>query len=163
MSTGRGCGVELDGQQIQTQRREPQRGFVNVEADHLLVKDSPEHVGVRPPSSGPPVLGDQLPECRQQEHAPANGRIENPGRLGGIPPFQRAERRSNQQLSDRSGREVAALALLLSRRVLPQVEFVRLTQDTDGDVREVQVAPLLLPAENSWPSGARLSTSPKTP
>ena len=106
--------VEFDRQQIQTQCREPKRSFVDVEADHLLVEDSPEHVGVRPLSIGPPVLRDQLPECRQQENAPANGRIENPGRLAGIPSFQRSERRSNHQLSDRSGREVAAFRFCLA-------------------------------------------------
>ena len=54
---------------------------------------------------------------------------------------------ANHQFGNRFGREIAALALLLRRRVLSQVELVRLTQDTDGDVREVQVGPLLLPAE----------------
>ena len=139
--------VELDRQEIQTQRREPERGFVDVEADHLLVEYSPEDVGVRPRSIGPPAFCDQLPECRQQEHASADGRIENPDRLAGIPPFERAERGSDHQVSDRSGGEVAAFLFLLVRRVLPQVEFVRLTQDTDRDVREVQVAPFLLPPE----------------
>ena len=96
-----------------------------------------------PLSIHPPVFCDELPGMPVSRKMPpptAGSRT-----LADLPvalPFKRAEGRANHQLGNRFGCEIAALALLLRWRVLSQVELVRLTQDTDGDVREVKVGPL---------------------
>ena len=61
--------------------------------------------------------------------------------------LQGTERRANHKISDRSGCVVAPFLPLPGRRVITQIEFVCLTQNSNRNVRKVEIIPFLFPAK----------------
>ena len=158
-----GVGVEFDRQQVKAQRRELESSLVNVEARQLAVQDPPKHGRVRSHPVRSPMLRDQFTKGGQKEYSPAHCRVENSRRLRNSFPRKRSERRSDHEFRNRLRCVIASLSLLFLRRVVLQIELVRLAQNTNWDVREIQVAPLLLPTKVKLATGAFRRMFPNTP